>query len=114
MFRDISLTIVPLLVLDAEHTAKVKINCAHTSGDTLSMNLDQVHIPVDKYFLIKFITSLPKDTNKTIMKLTSPKKKLNDKEWKEFIEEKIQLKLLRFVCVDEVHLFVNYGLSFRE
>ena len=27
---------------------------------------------------------------------------------------KIGIGLLRFVCVDESHLFVHYGLSFRE
>ena len=58
--------------------------------------------------------SLSKDTSKTIMTLTSPQKITNDKEWKEFVEETIQLELLWFLCVDEAHLFVHYGLSFRE
>lgn len=48
------------------------------------------------------------------MLFTSLQKIIHDKEWKKFILDIIGSGLLRFVCVDEAHLFVHYGLSFRE
>ena len=114
MFRGISLTIATFLALGAEKIAKVKTNASQTFSDMLSAYLDEVYSSMDKQLLIKSIKSLPKDTNKTIIIFTSPQKIANDKEWKECVEEIMQLEILRFVCVDEAYLFLHYGLSFRE
>ena len=90
------------------------VKATQNSGDFLSVHLDEVHSPMDKRQLIKSILGLPSDTRIPIMLFASPQKIVNDKEWKKFILDILHIGLLWFVCIDEAHLFVHYGLSFRD
>ena len=90
------------------------MKATQTSGDVLSIHLDEVHSPMGKRKLITSILALPSYTRKTVVLFTSPQKIVNDKEWKNFTLDILIIVLLRFVCIDEAHLFVYYGLSFRK
>ena len=114
MFRGVSLTIVPLLALGADQTSKVITKTIQTSGDVLAVHLDEIHNMSDQQRLVESILALPLATRKTIMIFSSPQKIVNDKIWMGFLKKIIENGLLRLVCIDEVHLFVHYGLSFRR
>ena len=114
MFRGVSLSIVPLLALGADQTSNVRKKSIQTSGDVLAVHLDEIHNASDKQHLINSILALPVNTRKTIMLFSSPQKIVNDKAWMGFLKKLIQNGMLRLVCVDEVHLFVHYGMSFRK
>ena len=49
---------------------------------------------------------------KTIILFASPQGIVDKPHWKKFLKELIKRKLLRLVDVDEIQLFVHYGLSF--
>jgi len=104
---------VPLLALGADQTTKVCTKSIQTSGDVLAIHLDEVHNSSDQLRIVQSILALPSSTRKTIMLFSSPQKIVNDKTWMGFLKKLIENGLLRLVCVDEVHLFVHYGLSFR-
>ena len=113
MFRGVSLTSIPLLALGADQTSKVGTKSIQISGGVLAIHLDKIHNSLDQHRIIKSILVLPPNTRKTIMIFSSPQKIVNDKAWLGLLTKLIDTGLLRLVCVDEVHLFVHYGLSFR-
>ena len=48
------------------------------------------------------------------MLFASPQALVDKPYWKKFIRKLIDKKMLRFIVVDEIQLFVHYGLSFRS
>ena len=113
MFRGVLLTIVPLLALGADQTSKVVTKSIQNSGDVLAVHLDEIHNLSDQERLIKSILLLPLNPRKTIMLLSLPQKIVNDKIWMVSIKKIIENRLLILVFVDEVRLFIHYGISFR-
>ena len=113
IFHGSSLIIVPLLALGVDQTSKVCTKSIQTSGDVLAIHLDEIHNPLDQQRIVKYILALPLNTRKIIMLFSSPQKIVNDNTWMGFLKKLIENGLLRLLCVDEVHLCVHYGLSFR-
>ena len=48
------------------------------------------------------------------MLFASPQALVDKVYWKEFVNVLINKTILRFIVVDEIQLFVHYGLSFRS
>ena len=114
MFCGVSLTIVPLFVLGAELTLKDSTKSIQTSCDTLTVHLDEIYNRFNKQRLVNSFLVLPVDTQKTIMLLSLPQKIVNDKVWMGFLKKLIKNGLTRLACVDVMHLFFHYGLSFKQ
>ena len=114
LFRGVSLTIVPVLSLGADMAIKVRLKASQSCGRVVSIHLDEVRNIVDAKRIIKSIEALPLDTTKTIMLIASPQALVNKNYWKQFVNGLIKKKMLRFIAVDEIQLFVHYGLSFRS
>ena len=60
------------------------------------------------------IKSYPMDPKKTVIFFSSPQAITSRPYWRDFFRDISRSGLLRLVCVDEVHLFVHYALSFRK
>ena len=114
LFRGVSLTIVPVLSLGADLAAKVRQKASQACGRVISIHLDEITNPSDASSVIESTLGLPMNTNKTIMLFASPQAIVDKAHWKRFVRLLIEKKLLRLVAVDEIQLFVHYGLSFRS
>ena len=114
MFRGITLTIVPMLALGSDQAEKVRQKAMQTSGDVLSLHIDEVRDDEKVNEIVKLLMELPRNTEKTVMLFSSPQAIVSNRHWREMIPKIISNGLLRLVCVDEVHLFIHYGLSFRR
>ena len=80
----------------------------------MSIHLDEVRNANDAKQIVDSIESLLLDTQKTIMLFASPQALIDKPYWKRFIHGLIKKTMLRFIVVDEIQLFVHYGLSFRS
>ena len=90
-----------------------KFENANTSyGPIKAFQLDSIKDNDDIQKLCKFITELKNDTNVTIFLYSSPEILLKS-SWIGMIHKIIESRLLRLVCIDEVHQFVSFGSSFR-
>ena len=112
LFRGMSLTIVPVLSLGADSSIKVRQKASQGCGRVVSVYLDEVQNANDAEQIIDSIESLSLDTQKTIMLFASPQALIDKPYWKIFIHGLIKKTMLRFIVVDEIQLFVHYGLSF--
>jgi hypothetical protein len=110
-----SLTITPLLSLGADQEEKLTLRAKDTGGTVAAVHLDEVRSVADQQALINVLKALPADGHTTIILFSSPQAILNKKFlWLEFIDWLILNNRLSLVCVDEVHLFVHFGLTFRD
>ena len=114
LFRGVSLTVVPVLSLGADLSEKVRQKASQGCGRVISIHLDEIQNSVDALEIIESIESLPNNTQKTIMLFASPQALIDKLHWKRFVNRLIKNNMLRFIAVDEIQLFVHYGLSFRS
>jgi superfamily II DNA helicase RecQ len=114
MCAGVSLTITPLLSLGADQTEKIRKNASQNGGPVHSFHLDELRCPQAQRLLSERILSLSVDTHTTIFIFSSPQALVNNKLWRTMIESLIAKQLLSMLCVDEVHLFVQFGLTFRQ
>ena len=114
IFRGISLTIVPVLSLGADLAIKVRQKASQVCGRVTSIHIDEIQNLTDAKRIIDSIEALPLNTMKTVMLFASPQALVDKPYWKKFIAGLIDSKMLRFIAVDEIQLFVHYGLSFRS
>ena len=112
--RGVSLTIVPVLSLGADQQKKVIDKANQSCGRVISIHLDEIKNPTAAKEIIKRTLLLTDDTKKTILLFASPQAIVDKPHWKQFIQDLTKRKLLRLVAVDEIQLFVHYGLSFRH
>ena len=113
LFRGVFLTIVPVLSLGADFSLKVRQKASQGYGYVVSIHLDEVQNVVDTKRIIDSVEALLLDTKKTIMLFTSPQTLADKPYWKQFVAGLINKKMMRLIAVDEIQLFVHYGLSFR-
>ena len=64
--------------------------------------------------VIESMLAFQDDTKKTVMLFASPQVLIDKDHWKRFVRQLVQKKLLRLIAVDEIQLFIHYGLSFRS
>ena len=110
-----SLTITPLLSLGADQEEKITLKAKHTTGRVLSVHLDEVRSLAVQQEVIKELKAIPHDGHTTVVLFSSPQAILNKTFlWKAFLSWLIESRRLSMVCVDEVHLFVHFGMTFRN
>jgi superfamily II DNA helicase RecQ len=112
----ISLTITPLLALGADQDEKITLKAKQTSGTIALVHLDKlVRTKSDQQGLVNLIKALPDDSHTTVLLFSSPQAILNKSFlWLKLIDWLIAHGRLSMVCVDEVHLFVHFGMTFRD
>ena len=100
------------LALAADQKSKVG-QARNAYGPVLAHQLDSVKRPNLIEKLKNKLDSLTKTTNVTMFLHSSPECLLRD-PWKSMVIGLIKRKVLKLVCVDEVHLFVMFGVTFRK
>jgi hypothetical protein len=109
-----TLTIVPLLSLGADQTEKMKPFSKDATGLLHPIHLDDYRREHDRKALVENLLSLSVGTKQTVLLFSSPQAIVGSKAYQGLIVGLISSGLLRFVCIDEIHLFVQFGLSFRD
>ena len=115
MNGSISLTITPLLALGADQDEKISLKAKQTSGTVASVHLDEIRRKSDQQELVCLIQALPDKSHTTLFIFSSPQAILNKSFlWLDLIDWLIAHGRLSMVCVDELHLFVHFGMTFRD
>ena len=108
------LTIVPVLSLGADQRKKVIDKASQSRGCIISIHLDDIKNPDAVNEIIKCTLLLRDETQNTVLLFASLQVIVYKLYWKIFLKDLLTQKLLRLVMVDEIQLFVNYGLSSRH
>jgi superfamily II DNA helicase RecQ len=108
------LTISPLLSLAADQTDKVGSRASQEFGNVLSFHLDEIRERNEQQAVATSISNIVVDTTQTVFLFASPQVFVNNPIWRNLLDLIVLKKLLRFVVVDEIHLFVHFARSFRQ
>lgn len=85
----------------------------NTYGPVLAYQLDSIKKPHLQQILKNKLNSLQSNSTVTIFIYTSPECLMKE-PWKSVVIVLINRRVLKLVCVDEIHLFVMFGLTFRK
>lgn len=114
MHGGIIASISPLLTLSADQETKLN-DCVNLNNcSIIGMRVDHCKIPAQQQLLISKIKKTPHETQSSIALFSSPQALVNIRSWRNLLRHAIDQKLLKMVCVDEAHLFCNFGLRFRK
>ena len=106
----IILVIQNTLSLSSDQMSKISVLSSKYDG-VHSLQLDSIKKEDEKLKICASLSSITTTTNKTIYIFASPEV-LVKPPWPTLIESIILKRTLSFVCVDEVHLFVQFSISF--
>jgi superfamily II DNA helicase RecQ len=110
---------MPLLSVGADQDSKISTRVENINerqqriGSIVSIHLDEVKHVATQRKLATALLSLNDDTAMTVFLFASPQAILK-KEWDSVLGKLARRKLIRLICLDEVHLYVNFGLTFRH
>ena len=107
----ITLIIENTLPLGADQVSKIK-ECGQEYGPINGFQLDLIKKKEERDVLVKFLKGLQHNTDRTIFLFASPEA-LQQSVWQELMQDLTRSSILRLVCIDEVHQFVDFGLTFR-
>jgi hypothetical protein len=111
----VSLTISPLLSLGADQEEKLKAKAKQTLGPVCPIHIDEFRCVAKQKQTVAKMKSLLKDGDTTVFIFSSPQAIVKNKVWCELIDFLItNQRLSMVVCVDEVHLFCHFGMTFRK
>jgi superfamily II DNA helicase RecQ len=106
----ITLTIVPLLSLKADQTLKVNLRVLTDRLTAGAFHLDELS-PSKFEKLHSLIADLgPSGTMKSIVLFSSPQALLKPSGHR-LLDLLFERKILRFIAVDEVHLFIHFAMA---
>jgi superfamily II DNA helicase RecQ len=111
----VSLTITPLLSMGADQQAKIELKAKQTAGKVVSIHLDEIQALADQNAIILMIKALPADRHTMVILFSSPQAFVNKKSpWSELVDKLIKNDHLSMVCIDELHLFTHFVMTFRN
>ena len=108
------LTIVPLLSLGADQTAKLQAKRVRNGLPINVFHIDEYQGSKSNGDLLTYLHSLPKDRSETVYLFSSPQKLATNKEWKHAVKSLIKKGVLSCLVLDEAHLFATFGTTFRK
>ena len=117
MLRGVTLTIVPLLALGADQEQKLSYLSAVRKLNNVNLRMSAHHLDEIRYTkvgrdLFDFLRLLPSNTESTFFLFSSPQLITTDRAWRDLFQELCKRGVLRFVCIDEVHLLsADLGLT---
>lgn len=101
------------LALASDQTSKIKSIVVSNTKPVKSFQLDTFKTDEDLQRLYDAILKhIEKNKNTSIICFSSPEKLLNIKSI-QFIKTIVTNQKLNLFCIDEIHLFVEFGISFR-
>ena len=107
----VTLIIESMLSLSSDQMSKISKIKQTTDGIT-SIQLDSIKKADQQASVVTALLSLKANTNRTIYLFASPEA-LTQPVWSSLIKELITKQTLNLVCIDEVHLFVQFAITFR-
>ena len=108
----IVLIIENTLALGADQSSKIN-SSSNTMGPVISIQLDSIRDSSQKSKVADTLMSLQEDTDSTIFLFASPETLLIQ-PWTTLMQTLKQRKIIHLVSIDEVHLFVSFGTTFRR
>ena len=117
----VSIIIEPTLALSSDQSSKFDTASKEHGGLVYSYQIDTYKNDKDRQRLANNILSVLREKKQQDIELgivsfvlfTSPEA-LVLPIWMEFVDNLIKIEMLNLICVDEVHLFIEFGLSFRN
>jgi superfamily II DNA helicase RecQ len=111
----VCLTITPLLSLGVNQVEKIGLKSNNSFGSIAAIHLDEIRAKHQQQAIVKSILLQPKSSNTSTFLFSSPQALVKEGSvWIGLIDQPIASERLTIVCVDEVHLFVHFGLTFRK
>ena len=105
----VTIVIENTLSLSADQIMKIR-SASQSYGIVQGVHLDSIKRDDQREQLKMYIKNMSESTS--IILFTSPEAIVNDKST-ELFDMMIQQNIIRLICIDEVHQFVSFGLSFR-
>jgi superfamily II DNA helicase RecQ len=106
------LTIVPLLSLGADQTAKLQSLSDVNQLPVQLYHLDEYRDAGANRSLCRLITNKLTDDTVTLFLFSSPQK-VRSREWSDCLASLIKRQAVPFtLCVDECHLYAQFGAEF--
>jgi hypothetical protein len=111
----VCLTITPLLSLGADQVEKISLKSNNLLGSIASIHLDEIRAKHEQEEIVKTILAKPETSHTTTFLFSSPQALVREGSvWIGLLDKLIATRRLSMICVDEVHLFVHFGLTFRK
>ena len=107
----VTLVVQNTLALSSDQLSKVA-TISSRIPNTFAIQLDSVKGRDQREKVRKQLLEFPINSDVTIMLFSSPESLLIE-YWSSVLDKLIRSSRIQFICFDEVHLFVTYGMSFR-
>ena len=107
----VTLIIESMLSLSSDQMSKIA-KIADTTEGVSSIQLDSIKKHEQQTAVVSSIQSLKSNTNRTIYLFASPEA-LTKPVWSSLLKQLIINQTLSLVCIDEVHLYVQFAITFR-
>ena len=113
--RGIIIIFIPLLSLSADQHSKFNV-AAQRYGCVKAIHLDEIlYATINKHCeLLTCIFSMNKHTTSTMFLLSSPQFLTKNEDFRKSLIVKANTGVLRLIKIDEVHLYVQHGITFRQ
>jgi superfamily II DNA helicase RecQ len=110
----VSLTISPLLSLGADQEEKLKLKANQAFGAVCPIHIDEFRSVLEQKKIVERIKLLVKEGHTTVYLFSSPQAIVKNDIWCGLVDYLIDQGQLSMVCVDELHLFAHFGMTFRK
>ena len=108
----ITIIIENTLSLSSDQISKIKDH--NENKNIVAFQLDEIKTDQLRKSVAASITnSIQIDNTLSVFIFTSPEALIQD-IWFEFFKESLLSNKIKLLCIDEVHLFVDFGLTFRK
>ena len=105
------LVIEPILSLGADQMTKI-MEASQVQGPVASFHLDEIKSAAEATLVLEAVAKLETGTAFTIFIFASPQALLK-KPWDGLLKDILERDVLQLLLVDEVHLFILFGATFR-
>ena len=110
--QGVSLIIENTLSLSSDQLSKIKL-ISQRIPNVHCFQLDSIKTDTARSSLATEITKLHSKSNTTIFLFSSPESLLKE-PWTNLLSNLIKNEVLKQICVDEVHLFIMFAITFRH
>ena len=109
----VSVCICPLLALGADQVSKINAHSCVGDGSIRAYHLDAFKDTLLQQQFCDQICGVSRESQTTIILMTSPHALIRNKKFYEMFLKLLRQKTLTLLTVDELQLFVSFGLRFR-
>jgi hypothetical protein len=110
--QGVSLIIENTLSLSSDQLSKIK-QISERVPNVHSFQLDSLKTASSRTSLATQLSKVHSNSNTTIFLFSSPESVIRE-PWQSLLSQLITKNVLRQVCIDEVHLFVMFAITFRH